>query len=164
MDAAALLQLAMSFVGALGFALFFNVTPKHVAAASVGGVLTWLIYWLIHQVAGAIFLPCLVASTFAAIYAEAIARACKVPTSVFFIIAVIPLVPGRGLFYTMSNAVHGDWLMCADFAIATLQFAAGIALGICLVTAAVQTASYGRARMRRALHFNHRSTNPDDRR
>lgn len=148
MDAATILQIAMSFVGALGFALFFNVSAKHIPAASIGGLLTWLIYWICNQWFGGIFLPCLVASTFAAIYAEAIARACKVPTSVFFIIAVIPLVPGRGLFYTMSGAVRGDWSACGEFAIATLQFAAGIALGICLVTAAVQTWKYVKRRMR----------------
>lgn len=151
MDTQALLQLAMSFVGALGFALFFNVTPRHILAASLGGILTWLLYWILNQAIGGIFIPCLIACTFAAIYAEAAARRCKVPTSVFFIIAVIPLVPGRGLFYTMSNAVNGMWDACTANALATLQFAAGIALGICLVTAAVQTAEYGKERMKRML-------------
>lgn len=150
MDAAAILQLAMSFVGALGFALFFNVSPRYIFPASVGGLFTWLVYWLLNAAFGGVFLPCLVASTFAAVFAEVAARICKVPTSVFFIIAVIPLVPGRGLFYTMSTVVSADWASCGQYAISTLQFAAGIALGICLVTAAFQTGKFVKRRLRRA--------------
>lgn len=151
-DAYAVIQLMTSFVGALGFALFFNVNPRHIPVASVGGLLTWAVYWLLNQALGQIFVPCIVASTFAAAYAELVARACRVPATVFFIIAVIPLVPGRGLFYTMSAVVNADWTAFAAQGSATLQFAAAIACGICIVTAFVQTWKYGRAKLRRLRH------------
>lgn len=149
MDTYALIQLITSFVGALGFALFFNVNPKHIPIASLGGLLTWAVYWLINQAMGQIFVPCIIASVFAASYAEITARICRVPTTVFFIISVIPLVPGRGLFYTMSAVVNADWASFATNSTATLQFAAAIACGICIVTAFVQTWKYGRAKLKR---------------
>lgn len=152
MDAYAITQLVTSFLGALGFAWFFNVNPRHIPIASVGGLLTWTVYWVLYQTMGQIFLPCIVASTFAAAYAEVIARICHVPTTVFFIISVIPLVPGRGLFYTMSAVVGADWSAFAANGSATLLFAAGIAGGLCIVTACVQTWKYGRAKVERLKH------------
>ena len=76
---------------------------------------------------------------FAAIYAEVLAYIYKTPTAVFFLISVIPLVPGRGLYYTMFYAVSTNWEQCGAFALSTFESAAGIALGICAIGAVVQT-------------------------
>ena len=149
MDAYAWVQMITAFLGALGFALFFNVRLRRVLPASIGGLITWALYWALFQVIGQIFVPCVIASTFAAAYAEVVARIYHVPTTVFFIISVIPLVPGRGLFYTMSDAVNGRWEAFAVDSTATLLFAAGIAAGICLVTAWVQTWKYGQRKIER---------------
>ena len=149
MDITWAIQLAMSLPAALGFALFFNVSRPHIIIAAIGGLLSWGCYELCSyglDIQG-VFIPCLIASTFAAVYAEILARRCNAPTSVFFIIAVIPLVPGRGLFYTMSNAVQGQWSACATNALTTLLFAAGIAVGICIVTAVVQTWEHAHAKI-----------------
>lgn len=132
-------QLMVTFIASMGFALFFNVYRSHIVIASLGGVITWAIYKLCVLVLGGAFVPCLIASIFAASYAELLAWRSKAPTPVFFIISVIPLIPGRVLFYTMSEAVSLQWESCAHYAVTTLEFAAGIAVGICVVTAIVQT-------------------------
>lgn len=132
-------MLPITFASTLGFALFFNVRRRHLLIAAVGGLVTWIIYYISSDLIHGVFVPCVIASTFAAIYAEALSRKFKVPNAVFFIIAVISLVPGRGLYYTMSNAVNGDISTCASYGISTLLFAAGIAVGICLIAAVVQT-------------------------
>ena len=126
-------------IAALGFALFFNVKPRHILVATLGGVLTWALFSVVQSQLGGTFVPCVIASTFAAVYSEVFARGFRVPNAVFFIIAVIPLVPGRALYYTMYNAVNGDAATCASFATMTLLYAAGIAVGICLIAAIVQT-------------------------
>ncbi len=123
----------------MGFALFFNVSPRRVAVAALGGLLVWVVFDLVRMPMGSVFVPCVVASTFAAVYSEAVSRVLRVPATVFFIVSVIPLVPGRGLYYTMFNAVNGDLGACGDFAVMTLLYAAGIAVGICLVAAVGQT-------------------------
>lgn len=131
-------MLPITFVGSLGFALFFNAKNKHLLITAVGGLVTWIIYYIADSMLGGVFVPCLIASTFAAIYAEVVSRKLKVPNSAFFIIAVIPLVPGRGLFYTMNYAVSGDLAQCLQSGLNTLLFAAGIAVGICIIAAIVQ--------------------------
>lgn len=133
-------------VASLGFALFFDVRPRHVPAATLGGLLTWSVFDACAAGLGGVFVPCVLASTFAAVYSEALSRALRVPNAVFFIVSVIPLVPGRSLYYTMYNAVAGDFGACASFAVSTLLYAAGIAAGICLIAAVVQTWDIWRAR------------------
>lgn len=132
-------KIFITFIASLGFALFFNVRRRHVLSATIGGVLTWLVFIIATDLIGGLFIPTLIASTFAAIYAETLAHIFHTPTAVFFIISVIPLIPGRGLYYTMSYAVRGDWAACSSYALSTFTYAAGIAVGICIVTAAVQT-------------------------
>lgn len=141
-------MLVVTFIASLGFALFFNVYRSHLMIASVGGVITWAIYKLGTVVVGGVFVPCLIASIFAAAYAELLAWHSKAPTPIFFIISVIPLVPGRVLFYTMSEAVALQWESCAQYAVTTLEFTAAIAAGICIVTAVVQTYKIARIKLK----------------
>ena len=131
-------MIPITFLSALGFAFFFNVQPRYIIISSIGGLLTWLVYFGMHMVIDDVFIPTLVASSFAAIFAEVLAWILKVPNEGFFIIAVIPLVPGRLLYYTMYCAVQGAWNDCITYGLQMIYFAAGIALGICLVAAALQ--------------------------
>lgn len=133
------IMVIVTFVASLGFALFFNVSKRRVITATVGGVLTWAVYYLLSLHVDGVFIPCVVASIFAAIYAETVSRITRMPVTGFFIIAVIPLIPGRSLYYTMYNAVSGNVSEFWSYALTTMLFAGGIAAGICIVTAAVQT-------------------------
>lgn len=134
-----LFKIVVTFIAVLGFALFFNVRKERIAYATIGGVITWLIFFFLHKEISSLFASTLIASMFAAVYAEVLARVFKTPATVFFITAVIPLVPGRGLYYTMLYAVSTNWDQCGAFALSTFEVAAGIALGICTITALVQT-------------------------
>ncbi|MGN0072925.1 MAG: threonine/serine exporter ThrE family protein [Coriobacteriales bacterium] len=131
------LQTAMAFVGSLGFAMIFHLHRRWLFAASMGGMLSWMVYLGITVGLGVddIFLPTLVASAFAALYAELCARALKVPSLLFVIPAVVPLIPGAALYYTMSFAAVADWATCGTYVVRTLWFAAGIAGGMCITWA-----------------------------
>ena len=59
--------------------------------------------------------------------------------SVVFITSVIPLIPGRALYFTMKCALLGSWTQCGEFALLTLQPVLGIALGISFVWAIART-------------------------
>ncbi len=134
-----LVQLFTAIPATLGFALFFDVRKGLLPCATLGGFLTEGIYLLGTTLVDNIFIPCLAASIFGALYSEVLARIFRTPTSVFFIISVIPLIPGRGLFYTMKYAVQAHWPECGEFALITFQYAAAIAIGITVVWACVQT-------------------------
>ena len=130
-----ILELGTAFVGSLGFAILFQTRRKLWIPASLGGLLSWGIYLLGIRSASGVFFPCLVASAFAALYAEVLARILKAPATIFFITSVVPLIPGSTLYYTMSYAVQGAWDISRSYGFLTVQYALSIAGGISLVWA-----------------------------
>lgn len=95
--------------------------------------LCWGCYLLMFDVTQHIFASGLVASAFAAVYAEIFARKKMAPTLLFVIPSVVPLIPGSSLYYTMSAAVSGNTREISEYGSLTLQYALSIAAGISIV-------------------------------
>jgi len=128
-------QLISAFVGALGFALIFGMRRRYLFAASLGALLGWGVYMLVDYLLGDVFLPSLAAAAFALTYSEMMAKALKTPATLFVIPAIIPLVPGGSLYYTMSFAVHRDIENARLYGVRTAESALAIAAGISIVLA-----------------------------
>ena len=129
-----IIHLVTAGFGALGFSLIFNVRRELLPAAAFGGLLDWGVYMMAEWFFGnGVFLPSVVAAAFASIYAEAMARVEKAPATVFYIPALIPLIPGGSLYYTMSYAVLGQWDQVQSYGATTAYCALGIAVGMSLV-------------------------------
>ena len=128
-----IIQLVTACIGALGFSLIFNVRRDLLPAAAFGGMLDWGVYLVAEWFFGGVFLPSVVAAAFASLYSEAVARMEHAPATVFYIPALIPLVPGGSLYYTMSYAVLGEWEQVRSFGASTIYCALGIAVGMSLV-------------------------------
>ncbi|MBQ4629385.1 MAG: threonine/serine exporter family protein [Clostridia bacterium] len=129
------IQVISAFAGAAGFALVFNIRIKHLLLASVGGLLSWVIYLLVQTSVENYFISCFVSSAFCAIYAEVMARIYKTPATVFFIPAVVALIPGGSLYYTMSYLIQGNSELFGQYGRTTGLYAMGIACGISLAWA-----------------------------
>lgn len=129
------IQLITAMLGSLGFALLFGLKKRYLLSAALGGLLNWGLYLLGMHWWGTIFFAGLLASAFSALYSEIMARVKKAPTTLFFITSIIPLIPGRALYYACSNAVMRDWEQAKSFANLTLQYALSIAAGACIVWA-----------------------------
>ena len=130
-------QLICAFIGSLGFALLFNTGKRHLLPASLGGMLGWGVYLLCMYFNMNIFAASIITAAFCQLYSEIFARKLAAPTTVFCIPAVVPLIPGSALYYTLYYGVSGDGILCADYAFQTLKFTFGIAVGISFVSAAV---------------------------
>lgn len=129
------IQLITAMLGSLGFALLFGLKKRYLLSAALGGLLNWGLYLLGMHWWGTIFFAGLLASAFSALYSEVMARVLKAPSTLFFITSIIPLIPGRALYYACSNAVMRDWEQAKSFANLTLQYALSIAAGACIVWA-----------------------------
>ena len=136
-----IIHLVTAGIGALGFSLIFNIRKELLPAAAMGGLLDWGVYMLAEWFfGGGVFLPSVAAAAFASLYAEAMARLKKTPATVFYIPALIPLVPGGSLYYTMSYAVLSQWDMVQRYGASTAYCALGIAVGMSLVLSVEYTA------------------------
>jgi uncharacterized membrane protein YjjP (DUF1212 family) len=135
-NATPVVQLAAAVPASLGFALFFNVAPRRIWLLTLGGFCTWGVYLVAASfMPQSVFFPNLFASLFAAVAAEALSKRMRVPTTVFYIIFVIPLIPGRTLFYTMNSAVLGSASQVAQFGAMTAEVVCAIAVSMSVVYA-----------------------------
>lgn len=128
-----MIQFVMAFLGSLGFSLIFNVKKKHMVVASLGGMFAWIVYFVCKNVGNSILLSTVIASAFAAAYAMVTAVKKKAPANQFLIIALIPLIPGAPLYYTLISTVQSEWEQSSRYGQEMVQFVLGLAIGISLV-------------------------------
>lgn len=129
-----LLQVLAGFVGSLGFGVLFNIRGLRLAAAGVGGLLSWLLFVVLGRLIPSDPLNYFVVAAVISLYAEIMARVLKSPTTTFITTSLIPLIPGGSLYYTMAYAFEGDPDRFLEKGLYTLQLASALALGIIIAT------------------------------
>ncbi len=132
-----------SFIACFAFAVTFNIRKGLLVPVSLGGSLGWVAY-LILQPYGDVF-AYFIATILIALYTEIMARVFKVPVIVLLTTAVLPLVPGGGMYYTMEHCVQKETLLFIETGLHTLALAGAIVLGIMTVTTLVRMGKIIRA-------------------
>lgn len=132
-----LVEIASCVVGALGYALMYNVKRDKIIPATIGGFVTITVYVVTNKIFNQIILPTTLASAAITIYSEVLARKLKSPATVFLLPGIIPLVPGGGLFYTMSGLLTGNKAEFNYYGMSTFQTAIGLAIGVILTSVIV---------------------------
>lgn len=134
MTQADLVQVLSGFVGAMGFAILFNIRGKRLIATAVGGCLSWLLFVLLNKWIQNDVVTYFAVAAIISVYAEIMARVLKSPTTTFITTSLIPMIPGSSLYYTMVSLFQTnphDFLQKGTY---TLQLSAALALGIVAVT------------------------------
>ena len=139
---AALIGLTSAFIGSLGFALLFRLHPRHLVPASLGGMIGYAVYLAADLLGMHLFVSNFLAATVAALLSELCARFFKAPSVIFTIPALIPLVPGSLLYYSMSNLLTSQYDQAFLYFSGTLVTALGIAGGMIAVSVGWSIFSY----------------------
>ena len=124
-----------AFLACMGFILVFNIHGVGKLICGVGGALGWLVYLLAGRTIFAAFL----ASAAIGVFSEVMARLRRCPVTGYLLVALLPLVPGGGIYYAMSYCVSGDIQQFLVTLLHTFGMAAALAVG------AMMTASLFRA-------------------
>ena len=127
--------LVASTVGTMGIILQFGIEKRVIIWALIASVLCSAGYEIAMMLGCGLFLSSLIASAIAAAYSDFMAHMVKVPATVMIIPAIVPLVPGGRLYYTMLGAVREDMALFSSNGSSALQIAAGLAMGIIVVKA-----------------------------
>ncbi|MBW9152757.1 threonine/serine exporter family protein [Clostridium estertheticum] len=122
-----------AFLSSLCFGVLFNIRGKNLIIASLGGGLAWLTYLISGRLQPSLVFSLFLASMVGSIYSEIMARLYKNPVTMFVICAIIPLVPGGGMYYATLEAVKGNFTVALTKGAETLFSAGAIAVGIVLV-------------------------------
>lgn len=117
-------------VSTFGFALLFRVDMKYIWWATLGGGVSWAVYLIVEMFVPSIFISAIASAVVATVYSEMLAYIRRTPTTVFLIPALIPMVPGGSLYYTMSNLLVKDYTAAAQKGIATVEVMLGLSGGV----------------------------------
>ena len=139
-------------VGTLGFTLLFRLRKRLIVWAVLGGCLTTALYVVCLHLFTHAFFQNLIPALFATVYAEVLARLTKSPTTPYIACAIIPLVPGGKLYYTMSYFVTGDMALFRAELNQTARTAAGLAVGIICISMIVYLIN--RVKFKKATAFS----------
>lgn len=131
-----LVKVAAAGVVSVAFCALFQIRGRNAVAAGINGALGYGIYLMFSG--GGNLLGLLLSSAFMAGYAEAAARVRKAPSILFLTAALIPIVPGGGMFECALKVLRGErYEAIAQFGNVMLE-AGAIAVGIILVTSLMQ--------------------------
>ena len=119
-----------AFAGCIGFPLVFNIHGPGKLIAGCGGALGWLVYLL----AGKTILAGFFAAMAISLFSEVMARIRRCPVTGYQLVALLPLVPGGGIYYAMGYCLEGDTEQFLSALLGTLGMAAALAVGVILAS------------------------------
>lgn len=127
-----------SFLSVVGFSVLFNIPRKLIVAASISGMVGWLLYYSLQQISTNFIIPAFVGSIAVGLVGEILAVIKKQPATLFTIPGIIPFVPGYGIYYTMMHLAQQDFSLAISVGSESLFIAISIACGIVLATSFVR--------------------------
>lgn len=127
-------QIIVAFLASFGFGIIFNIKGKKLFFAAIGGGLSWFFYLFLTKYGISNILSLFIASIIFSTYSEICARYLKTPVTTIVICALIPLVPGAGMYYTMYETILGNVSGAVKLGIDTVASAGTLALGVIFVS------------------------------
>lgn len=123
-----------SFIASLGFGILFNIKGRNLFLAAIGGSLGGFVYQLCLNHGAGDISAMFIASVCFSLYSEILARIAHTPVTTYIICALIPLVPGGGMYRTMLAAIQGKVIDALTLGLETMTTAGALVLGILLVS------------------------------
>ncbi len=130
-----IIQTIAGLLGTIGFAILFRLKPIHWLYAGIDGLVACITYIALSNLIEEVIIVNMVAAFVCAFGAEIIARIVKAPATVFILPGIIVLVPGRTLYYTMSNLLNENYIEAGSNLLSTVEVA--IALGGGIIAASI---------------------------
>ncbi len=124
-------------IGVTCFAVLFEVRPRHLFSIAFGGLCTYTVEQLCLSFNLSLLFGAFLASCTAALFSEIFARIEKAPTTVFLLPCLIPILPGISLYNSLNSLVIGNTEVAFNHLLSSASVAAGLALGISVVSVAV---------------------------
>ena len=132
------LPVLWAFIGSGGFAVIYNIHGWGILICALGGALGWLTNLLSAPLLQDDIAQYFLAAAVISAFAEIMARVRKCPVTGYLLVAIFPLVPGSGIYYTMEYAMAGETDAFLSSFLHTLGLAGSIAVGVLLVSSAVR--------------------------
>ena len=123
---------------AVAFGILFNVRGKNVFFTGLNGAIGFGIYSIILHFEIRSYVAMLFASMGMAVCAEIAARVRKAPASIFLVAALIPIVPGGGIFQFVLYVLQTEISAATSAGMIALMETGGIAIGVIVVSSTIK--------------------------
>ena len=140
------IQCIAGLVGTLGFGLMFNMHGRGIPFAILGSIISWPVCVLCMRIGLAEPIAYLIAAAVSCFYAEIMARIRKFPATSYLLCALVPLIPGSGIYYTMDFIRRGMLSEAYDKGMLTAAIAGSMAVGVLLVSTGFRMWGVGKKR------------------
>ncbi|MBT9133579.1 MAG: hypothetical protein DDT39_00640 [Firmicutes bacterium] len=131
-----LLLLTACFVGTLSFALIFRAPPRSLFWCGLIGALGYGVLLILQNVGAGSAAAVFFAASVVGLASELLARASKIPATVYIIAGIIPLVPGAAAYFSMLYFAQGNYrealVALSSVAHMSIAISAGLAVGTVL--------------------------------
>ena len=119
-----------SFGGTLGYAFLLNAPMNTVLPASLTGLLGYVLYEVMINLLGqGMIFSYFAATVVIAVICEIAARVMRMPSTIFLLTALVPLVPGYTFYCAMLAIVEHNGQAFASYGLEAVQIVAIIAVG-----------------------------------
>ncbi len=125
---------AFAAIATSAFSLLFGLHSIDILLASGGAAVGWAIFLVVPH-AGSPAFAVFLAALAAGLYSEIIGWLRFRPATVYAIAAILPLVPGGGMYYTMLSTLEGNSTKTVELVMTTLMTAFAIAAGLAIANA-----------------------------
>lgn len=125
-------QLIAGFLGTVAFSVLFHVPRKQYTICGLTGAIGWLVYMLVH-LRFSVSVSSFCATVVIVFLARLFAVWRKVPSNVFLISGIFPIVPGIGIYNTIYDFMMGDVDAGMLSGLGTFKAVVAIVLGIICV-------------------------------
>ena len=133
-----LLQAIACFIGCVGFSIIFNIHGPGGLLCALGGLFAWATYIILVDLGASDILAYFWAAVLSSAYSEIMARIRKYPAISYLVVSIFPLLPGAGIYYTVSFALKNQMELALDKGLQTVSIAGVMAVGILLVSTVVR--------------------------
>ena len=127
-----------AFWASVAFGLVYNIHGGGILICGLGGALGWLVYLLMQQLPTGHILAAFIAAAAIAVFSECMARLRRCPVTGYLQVALLPLVPGSGIYYAMRYCVAGENELFLSTLFNTFGMAASLAVGAMLASTLVR--------------------------
>ncbi|MDR2167272.1 MAG: threonine/serine exporter family protein [Clostridiales bacterium] len=126
-----ILNIFLAAAATIGFSIIFNIPRKELIFCGLAGAGCWSVLTLIITLSpDSRMAATFVAAVVVTIYARILSTLRKMPSTVYMIPGIIPLVPGTRIYNTMLYIVTGEHAQALSQGIEALAISGVISIGL----------------------------------
>ena len=123
----------IAMVACMGYAIVCNAPRKEIPYCGMAAFICWLVYQLVFRHGGTQFVATLLATCAATSFARILSNQRRLPTIVYHLPGILPLVPGAAVYHCITSAMEGGAVNTTINILTAFKLAGAIGIGSVIV-------------------------------